>query len=45
VVRDQNEEAAAGQGELFPAWRYRVVLTDSPVEPIQAEGQRGVMGW
>jgi Transposase DDE domain group 1 len=38
-VRDQNPEAADGQGELFPVWRYHAVLTDSPVELTQAEGQ------
>jgi hypothetical protein len=37
-VRDQNENAAAGQGELFPAWRYHAVFTDSPFELVQAEG-------
>ncbi len=29
--------AAAGQEELFPAWRYHAVFTDSPFEMIQAE--------
>jgi Transposase DDE domain group 1 len=38
-VRDLNKEAAAGQDELFPAWRYHAVFTDSPFELIQAEGQ------
>jgi hypothetical protein len=38
-VRDQNKQAPAGQDELFPAWRYHAVFTDSPVELIQAEGQ------
>jgi hypothetical protein len=38
-VRDLNKQAAAGQGELFPAWRYHAVFTDSPFELIQAEGQ------
>jgi hypothetical protein len=38
-VRDQNKQAAAGQDELFPAWRYHAVFTDSPVELIQAEDQ------
>ena len=29
-VRDLNRDAAvAGQGELFPAWRYHTVFTDS----------------
>jgi hypothetical protein len=38
-VRDLNKKAAAGQDELFPAWRYHAVLTDSPFELVQAEGQ------
>jgi Transposase DDE domain group 1 len=38
-VRDLNKQAANGQDELFPAWRYHAVLTDSPFELIQAEGQ------
>ncbi len=38
-VRDLNKRAAAGQGELFPAWRYHALFTDSPFELIQAEGQ------
>ena len=38
-VRDQNEKAADGQGELFPAWRYHAVFTDSPHERITAEGE------
>ncbi len=36
-VRDQNQKAAPGQGELFPAWRYHAVFTDSPFETVQAE--------
>ena len=36
-VRDMNAGAAAGQEELFPAWRYHAVFTDSPFEMIQAE--------
>jgi hypothetical protein len=36
-VRDLNPQAAAGQGELFPAWRYHAVFTDSPYELPQAE--------
>ena len=32
-------DAPAGQGELFAAYRYHAVLTDSPFELIQAEGQ------
>ena len=38
-VRDQNKQAAAGQDELFPAWRHHAVFTDSPFELVQAEGQ------
>lgn len=38
-VRDLNKEAATGQGELFPIWRYHAVFTDSPFELIQAEEQ------
>jgi hypothetical protein len=38
-VRDLNKHAAAGQDELFPAWRYHAIFTDSPFELIQAEGQ------
>ena len=38
-VRDKNKDAAPGQGELFPAWRYHAVFTDSPYELIQAEAQ------
>lgn len=38
-VRDQNSKAARGTGELFPVWRHHAVLTDSPFELIQAEGQ------
>jgi hypothetical protein len=36
-VRDLNKQAAAGQDELFPAWRYHAIFTDSPFELIQAE--------
>jgi Transposase DDE domain group 1 len=38
-VRDLSKQAAAGQAELFPAWRYHAVFTDSPFELVQAEGQ------
>lgn len=38
-VRDLNRQAAAGQDELFPAWRHHAVFTDSPFELIQAEEQ------
>ena len=37
-VRDLNKQAA-GQDELFPAWRYHAVFTDSPFELVQAEEQ------
>lgn len=37
-VRDLGPKAAAaGQGELFPAWRYHAVFTDSPFVALQAE--------
>ena len=38
-VRARNDKAAEGQDELFPAWRHHAVLTDSPFEMIQSEGQ------
>ena len=38
-VRDLNKQAAAGQDELFPVWRYHAVFTDSPFELVQAEAQ------
>ena len=38
-VRDLNRQAPAEQGELFPAWRYHAIFTDSPFELVQAEGQ------
>jgi Transposase DDE domain group 1 len=38
-VRDKNPKAAPGQGELFPAWRYHAVFTNSPFELVQAEEQ------
>jgi hypothetical protein len=38
-VRDLNSQAAAGQDELFPVWRYHAVFTDSPFTLIQAEEQ------
>ncbi len=39
-VRDLNKQAAAGQDELFPVFRYHAVFTDSPFElVIQAESQ------
>ena len=36
-VRDLNHKTARGQDELFPAWRYHPVFTDSPFETLQAE--------
>jgi len=36
-VRDLNTKAAAAQGELFAAWRYHAVFTDSPFVTLQAE--------
>ena len=38
-VRDKNKDAVPGQGELFPAWRYHAVFTDSPYQTLQAEEQ------
>jgi hypothetical protein len=38
-VRDLNKQAADGQDELFPVWRYHAVFTDSPFELVQAESQ------
>jgi hypothetical protein len=36
-VKDLNRDAAAGQGELFCAWRYHAVFTGSPFATLQAE--------
>ena len=36
-VRDLNPRASQGQDELFTAWRYHAVFTDSPFEITQAE--------
>jgi len=36
-VRDLNRQAAKGQNELFPLWRYHAVFTDSPFVLLQAE--------
>jgi hypothetical protein len=36
-VKDLNRQAAAGQDELFPAWRYHALFTDSPFTMLQAE--------
>jgi len=38
-VKDLNRQAAQGQDELFPVWRYHAVFTDSPFALIQAEEQ------
>jgi hypothetical protein len=38
-VKDLNRDAAQGQGELFTAWRYHAVFTDSPFTLAQAEEQ------
>src|SRR5260370_2782771 len=38
-VRDLNKKAAEGQDQLFPAWRYHAVFTDSPFELLHVEGQ------
>jgi hypothetical protein len=38
-VRDLNRGAGAGQGELFPVWRWHPVFTDSPFTLVQAEEQ------
>lgn len=38
-VKALNPQAAAGQDELFPAYRYHAIFTDSPFELIQAEEQ------
>jgi len=36
-VKDLNTKTAAAQGELFTAWRYHAVFTDSPFVTLQAE--------
>jgi hypothetical protein len=36
-VRDLGAKAPAGQGELFTAWRYHALFTDSPYVMLQAE--------
>jgi hypothetical protein len=38
-VRDLSRDVAEGQGEMFPAWRYHAVFTDSPFVMLQAEAQ------
>jgi hypothetical protein len=36
-VKDLNKNLAPGQGELFTAWRYHALFTDSPFVLLQAE--------
>jgi hypothetical protein len=36
-VKDLNRKAAQGQGELFCAWHYHAIFTDSPFATLQAE--------
>jgi hypothetical protein len=36
-IKDLSRTAAEGQGELFTAWRYHAVFTDSPFVMLQAE--------
>ena len=36
-VKDLSPSQPAGQGELFTAWRYHAVFTDSPFTMLQAE--------
>jgi hypothetical protein len=38
-VKDLNRQAACGQDELFPIWRYHAIFTDSPFVLLQAEAQ------
>ena len=38
-VKDLNRQAAAGQDELFPVWRYHAIFTDSPFVLLEAEAQ------
>jgi hypothetical protein len=38
-VKDLNRKAGQGQDELFTAWRYHAVFTNSPFALIQAEEQ------
>jgi hypothetical protein len=37
IVRRVRDLSPQGQGELFAAWRYHAVFTDSPFQTIQAE--------
>jgi hypothetical protein len=36
-VKDLNKNLAPGQGELFTAWRYHALFTNSPFVLLQAE--------
>jgi Transposase DDE domain group 1 len=36
-IKDLSRTAAEGQGELFTAWRYHAVFTNSPFVMLQAE--------
>jgi hypothetical protein len=36
-VKDLSRTATPGQGELFCAWRYHAIFTDSPFTTLQAE--------
>lgn len=38
-IPDLNHTVVAGQGELFPVWRYHAAFTDSPFHLVQAETQ------
>jgi hypothetical protein len=38
-VRELSPKASQGQDELFPAWRYHALFTDSPFDMLQAEAQ------
>src|SRR5579859_6776076 len=35
IVRRVRDLSPPGQGELFAAWRYHAIFTDSPFETIQ----------
>jgi hypothetical protein len=37
IVRRVRDLSPRGQGELFPAWRYHAIFTDSPFVMLQAE--------
>ena len=45
VVRRHRVLTVTEQGELFPAWRYQAIFTNSPFDPITVEAQhRGRAG-